>query len=214
MRALALVALGVSACRPQDPPAIDGPPIVPVDTAPDADPKVANCATLFGTGLTNAFGRLDGTISAVIPPNYQDCAMPNRTHLVLQVDVDGAIYRMVVNVASDQGPPDVFFDQIAAPLAGAPWASGWHPGEQLDYVAQLGLHADAFVATPTAQLVPTISDQLVLGAHVSVYATSENNNSSSAHLVHRNGGNQDGAIVIDPETAPRYLVMHFDEQLF
>src|SRR5262249_23663455 len=69
--------------------------------------KSAPCASTFGSALTDAFGRLDGTVVAVVPPNDQACAQPNMTHLVLQVEMEGAVYRMVLDVLSNQGSPDV-----------------------------------------------------------------------------------------------------------
>lgn len=202
-------------CREVEPKVIVDAAPSTIDAAPDADPLVTSCATQFGSALTASFGRLDGTVFAVVPPDYQACAMPNKTHLQLQVEMNEDAYRMVVNVLSDQGPPDVFYKEVGAPLAGAPWSEGWHPTEELDYVANLNVHSADFVQTPQDELVPKIMSHLHLGEKVSVYATSGSANSNSAHLVHRNGANHDGAIVIGPDTAsPLYLVVRFDEQSF
>src|SRR4051812_39193939 len=80
--------------------------------APDASDKSAACASTFGNALTNAFGRLDGTVLAVVAPGNQRCAMPNGTHVVVQVTMDGAAYRMVVNVLSTSGDPHVWLGAI------------------------------------------------------------------------------------------------------
>ncbi len=77
----------------------------------------------------------------------------------------------------------------------------------------MGLHRLDFTPTDEANLVYRITDQLTIGAHVSVFASVENSD-SSAHLVHRNQSNEDGAIVIDPDTNPHYLMLRFDDQLF
>ncbi|HUS30390.1 MAG TPA: hypothetical protein VMZ53_17900, partial [Kofleriaceae bacterium] len=58
-----------------------------------------------------------------------------------------------------------------------------------------------------------VTNQLELGAHVSVFATSENFH-DSAHLVHRENTNTDGAIVVNPETSPHYLLFRFSNQAF
>jgi hypothetical protein len=176
--------------------------------------KAAGCASTFGDGLTNAFGRLDGTVLAVVPPAHPTCAMPNGTHLVLQVTAGGAAYRMVVNVKSDGADPDVFYRTLAHPLPAPAWAEGWHPGLTLDYVADLGVHADASFAQHTmTELVQLVSDAIALGTKISVYATSSGG--ASAHLVHRNSGKTDGVIVVDPEGAsPTMLLFHFPTQSF
>jgi hypothetical protein len=181
---------------------------------PDAVDKSATCATTFGTGLTPGFARIDGTVLAVVPPNDQACALPNSTHLVVQITMGGAAYRLVVDVLSNQGSPDVWFHELDAPLAGPAWADGWHTGVMLDYVTTLAAHSTDFVEMNQADLVAKITSELELGANISVFATTGATEPNSAHLVHRNATNADGAIVISPDVAPHYLLMRFDEQSF
>ncbi|HEY8041367.1 MAG TPA: hypothetical protein VIF15_16290 [Polyangiaceae bacterium] len=186
------------------------------DAAPDVD-KSAACASTFGSALTASFGRLDGTVLAVLPPNDQKCALPNSTHMIIQVQMGGAAYRMVVDVLSTIGNPDVFFDEIDAPLAGGAWAEGWHPGTALDYVSTLAVHSGAFVPMHQADLVAKITSEIDLGARISVFATSGGAASEpdSAHLVHRNTPDADGAIVVAPDSAlPHYMLLRFGEQTF
>jgi hypothetical protein len=185
-----------------------------VDAAADVD-KSATCASTFGTALTAGFGRLDGTVTAVVPPNDQMCAAPNATHLVIQVKMGGAIYRMVVDVLSNVAPPDVYFYEMDAPLAAGAWADGWHAGDALDYVTTLGVHSTSFTAMKEADLVAKITSEIELGARISVFATNGSSEPDSAHLVHRNLTNQDGAIVIGPDSAqPHYMLLRFNEQTF
>lgn len=186
------------------------------DAGADVD-KSAPCASTFGGALTAAFGRVDGTVIAVLPPNDQACAAPNSTHMILEVSMGGAVYRMVVDVLSTSGSPDVLIDELDAPLADGAWADGWHPGVQLDYVTTLGVHSTSFTPMHQADLVAKITSELDLGAHVSVFATSGGAASEpdSAHLVHRNLTNADGAIVIHPDAAvPHYILLSFAEQTF
>ena len=183
------------------------------DAAVDAD-KSAPCAKTFGAALTNAFGRLDGTVVAVVPPNDQMCALPNATHLIVQVAMQGAVYRMVVDVLSNRGSADVLFHEMDAPLAGGAWSEGWHPGVVLDYVTTLNVHSGSFAAQVEKDLVATITRENELGAHVSIFATSAGE-PNSAHLVHRNLTGADGAIVLGPDSAkPHYLLLRFNEQSF
>lgn len=180
----------------------------PDAAVPDALDKAATCASSFGNLLTDAFGRVDGTVLAVVPPNLQTCAQPNMTHLVVQVSMQGAAYRMVLNVDAE-----VSTREIDAALAGPAWAEGWHTDAPLDYVTTLGVHSGEFEKTEAP--VALVTDQLELGARVSVYATSSGGTKAdSAHLVHRNASNADGAIVIAPDSAPHYVLFKFDNQSF
>jgi hypothetical protein len=191
----------------------DAGPDDAADAAEDVD-KAVTCAATFGSALTNAFGRLDGTVLAVVPPGDEACAMPNSTHAVIQVTMQGATYRMVLDVLSSVGNPDVFFYETNAPLAAGPWAEGWHAGVALDYVTTLSLHDTSFVEMVEADLVAKVTSEIALGAHVSVFATSDGE-PSSAHLIHRNLTNADGAIVLEPESAsPHYLLFRFGDQSF
>ena len=184
-----------------------------VDANADVD-KAAPCATTFGDSLTNAFGRFDGVVLAIVPPDDQACTLPNSTHLVIQLTANGVAYRMVVDVLSSSGNPEVSFDELDAPLAAGPWAQGWHPGVTLDYVGTFSLHSTAFTAMMENDLVAKISSEIELGAHLSVFATVDGE-PNSAHLVHRNATNADGAIVVGPDSAkPHYMLMRFSDQTF
>ena len=197
-----LVACGSSPAMPDAVPT-DGTPV-----------KAVDCATSFGAELTAGFGRVDGTLLAIVPPNYQGCAQPNSTHAVVQVMVDGAAYRMVVNVLSTSNEPRVYLGETDAALAGGAWAEGWHLGDQLDYVTTLGLTKSQFTLSDEATATARVYN-LELGQHISVFATSGGPpQADSAHLIHRNATNADGAIVINPETAPHYLLTAFDDSNF
>lgn len=208
-----------TACGGDTSPALDGPPGAhdagSADAAPDAGDKALACAQTFGSDLTPAFGRFDGTVLAVVPPGDESCALPNRTHLVVQATLGGVAYRLVVDVLSNQGSPDVLLAELDHPLVGSAWAEGWHTNIPLDYVTDLGARSPTFVATPEPKLVSAITAELELGAHISVFATSGATEPNSAHLVHRNTANADGAIVLHPDGAsPHWLLMRFDEQTF
>ncbi len=188
------------------------------DAFVDAGSKAAACAATFGMALTPKFGRFDGTVTAIVPPGDQACTLPNATHLVIQGRMNGEIYRMVVDVLSTIGSPDVSLLEMDAPLAGGmPWAEGWHDTMTLDYVTDLSVHNASFVPFKQAALVTKISDEITLGDHISVFATSGTTEPHSAHLVHRttNAPGADGAIVLKPESAKaHYILLAFAEQVF
>ncbi len=203
--ARSLLSIALAAC---------GSPAAKPDAAIDAQDKSLTCATSFGSALTNAHGRLDGTVVAIVPPNDQACAEPNMTHLVVQVAMGGAAYRMVVDVKSDTGANDNLFE-IDHPLVGDAWSDGWHTTDALDYPSQLGVHSPQFVSTAQDDLVARITSEIELGAHLSVYSTSAGE-PDSTHLVHRGTvANEDGAIVIDPDGAqPHWILITFAEYVF
>jgi hypothetical protein len=179
--------------------------------------KAALCASSFGDALTAPYGRLDGTVVAIVTPADQQCAMPNSDHVIVQVLAGGKVYRMVVNVLSTKADPDVRFFQGPGPtMPGMAFEEGWHTGVALDYVADLGKHNADFAPKAMAPLVAAVSDAIPLGSKISVFgASSGGAYAHSAHKVHRNGRRDDGAIILQPDTkAPTYLLFHFAEQMF
>lgn len=209
-----LVALTLAAAC-GDPGA--GAPDAALD-APSVDAgKDAACAASFGDTLTAAFGRVDGTVIAVVAPGTERCAMPNRDHVIVQVEFGGAVYRMVVNVLSNGGDPDIRMRGVTAPLPAPAFAPGWHPGLTLDYPRDLGVHSGAgWDALSLSAATARISDPIQVGAPIAVYASSSGGTySHSTHLIHRNGGDADGALVIDPTgPAPQWLLFAFADQTF
>lgn len=181
-----------------------------------ADARVdlaAMCTDRFGTALTAAFGRVDGTVLAVLRPTDQQCPRPNSTHVIAEVTFGGAAYRIVINIQSTRGTPNVFFLEHSAPLVGPAWSEGWHPGLDFDYATTLSVRSTAFAEVDAATVTERMLARFRVGARVSFFTTSSGGD--SAHLVHRNATNRDGAIVIDPDTAtPTYLLVRFSDQTF
>ena len=180
--------------------------------------KAAGCASTFGSALTNAFGRVDGTVVAVIPPGEMRCVAPNSTHLVVQVRFGGDVYRMVIALRSNIGDPVIRYGRTSHALIGPPFDAGWYPGLSVDYVNDLGLHANQspFAGVALDALWPQIANEINVGDEISFYASSSGGSTAgSAHLTHRNGSNRDGAIVLNPRSAtPTWLVFHFADQTF
>jgi len=173
------------------------------EATPDA--TSLTCAATFGDKLTNAFGRIDGTVLAVVAPDNQTCAQPNSTHVTVQVTMNGAAYRLVTNI-------DVLTAELDAPLAGPAWSEGWHTDAPLDYATTLHVASTAFTQT---DVTARVTAALVPGARISVFSTSTGGTKAdSAHLVHRNLANADGAIVVTPDTTPHYLLFRFSNQAF
>lgn len=201
--------VAASDAGPRDPDLGEGGQ--PIDAGLDG-----KCADTFGSALVEGFGRLDGVVYAVQKPSDTQCVMPNSDHLVLQVLMNGAVYRMVVNVKGSGPDPKISFAKVDHSLPAPAFAEGWHADAALDYVTTLGVHADpSWQVLDMEPIVAALSDELHVGDAVSVYATSGDGRPESAHLVHRNKANEDGAIVIGPTSAtPKLLLFHFSNQTF
>ncbi len=186
------------------------------DAAPVSDAavdKAARCASVFGSDLTAPYGRLDGTVLAIVAPSDRQCPTVNNDHIVLEVKAKGSVYRMVVNVLSNQGPPDVYYTTTPHALPAPAFAEGWHTGVSLDYVTDLSMHVANFKPIAFEALVKKVIDAIPLDGKVAVYSSTSGG--GSTHLVHRNGSGNDGAIVLDPDGAsPTFMLFHFDEQQF
>jgi len=128
MRSMLPFLLVLAACGPSPVQPVTGDDLAEaataaawsVSSASDAVPldKAAPCAATFGSALTNAFGRFDGVITAVVTPADAQCPMPNGDHLVVQARMNGAIYRMGVNVQSSGPDPQVRVSTITHALTG------------------------------------------------------------------------------------------------
>jgi hypothetical protein len=192
----------------------DAEPDAPDAPAAEASvDKTMECAKTFGSAIgAVGFARFDGTVVAVLPPDNRTCTAPNSTHLVLELTFSGAVYRMVVDVNDSASAGTIRANTVSRPLIGGSWSDGWH-GVSLDYAGDLALHAADFTSESTAGAVTAITAALVIGAHVSVFATAMGE-VDSAHLVHRNLPKQDGAIVVGVDGSPTWLLFAFSDQSF
>ena len=205
-----------AATAPADDASAPEPP--PPPAANDAGPLDSGltgaCASTFGNALTAGFGRIDGVVYAVQKPSDTQCVMPNNDHVVVQVLMNGAVYRMVVNVSASAQDPTIRTSKLDHALPSPAFAEGWHEDAPLDYVTTLARHASDFQTSAMAEAVDAIVKSLQVGDLVSVYATSGDGRPESAHLVHRNKTDQDGAIVVHPTTQPTFLLFAFGNQTF
>ena len=184
------------------------------DAAIDSAPR--QCASTFGSALTASYGRIDGTLYAVILPGDESCPRPNSDHVILEVMMNGDVYRLLINVQSDQtvGDANVQFAERDVAIPGGPFAEGWHTsGFLVDYFRTFNVHAADFVEYPKDALAAKVAAALTIGDPISVFATGYG--VDGGHNIHRNGANNDGAVVIHPElTTPHVLMFHFADQTF
>lgn len=183
------------------------------DTSTPGDPsdgtptRLAQCTSTFGNALTSTHGRMDGYLVQVVAPTTKKGCNADNDHVHLQVKIGSDVYDVAVNVDG------VLTKQLNHALLDGAWAEGWHPGDTLDFVSDLGLHDTDFTSVDLATAVQEVQTLLANANHVSFFATGYG--PDGAHLVHRNGNGNDGALIVNPLSAnPTWLVFHFPEQTF
>ena len=222
--------LAPAACRPvptADPDAsADAPPAVadaradapPADgPAPDGDgrvddgtPERRRCTNDLGTALSREHGRLDGRLVSIVPPGTGDCN-GDRGHVHLQVEVDGAVYDVAVNIG---GPDAMLVAERELALPGGAYAEGWHTSlaTALDYV-DLDLHATDFAARDPGAMEDLVRAAVDDANHVSIFMIGYGGD--GGHNVHRVRSGQDGAIFLRPlDAEPHGLFLRFADQSF
>jgi lamin tail-like protein len=179
----------------------------------DGTPTRLPCTSTFGSAMSATYGRLDGFLVSIVNPNTTTSCRGDDNHIHLQVQVNGRVEDIAVNNASTTGNPDLDFLALNAPLRGGAWAEGWHTGQTLDYANNLGVSSGGFAEKTPTQLVSLVDAALANANHVSIFTTGFD--ATGGHLIHRQGSNHDGAIVINPLSAnPQYLLFHFTTQSF
>ena len=177
-------------------PDVSNPP-PPVD-AGDGTPTRQACTGNLGSALSSTHGRLDGTLVAIVGLGGSHACNGDSSHVHLQVMMSGAVYDVAVN-------SDTLVAERDLPLTDGAWSEGWHTNDALDY-ATLGLHSSDFTQPSSpAALAQQLENELASVNHISVFATGYG--PSGAHLVHRNGGGRDGAIVTRPLSSPAHAIM-------
>lgn len=61
------------------------------------DEKSKPCVSAFGSLFTKSNGRADGTLVALVRPVDLSCAMPNATHVTLELSILGQVQRLVAS---------------------------------------------------------------------------------------------------------------------
>lgn len=184
--------------------------------AADGTPTRQPCTSHFGTALPSSptFGRLDGYLVAVVDPSSSNSCNADDAHVHLQIQMNGAIYDVAIDVTNGQTHvDDVHSATRELPLPNLPWSEGFHTGVGIDYANTLDTHAADLPLLTKAQLTSALDADLATANHISVYATTYG--SDGAHLVHRNSNGRDGLIVTQPLSAPAHLrLFSFTDQSF
>lgn len=176
--------------------------------ADDGTPTRVPCTSNFGSGLVGGtHGRLDGTLVSIVPPASQHSCNDDPRHLHLQISMDGGVYDIAMNIAG------VLTAERDAALADEAWSEGWHPGDDFDFPTTMGLHSSDFSPVQEQEELQHVEDLLANVNHISVFATKYS--TGGAHLIHRQGNGNDGALVLYPLSgAPHYVMFSFPRQSF
>lgn len=180
--------------------------------------KAAACSQTFATNLSGAYGRLDGTVTAIVEPTDTQCPSATKNTLILELSVLNGTLEVALDASNTQSTTsnsDWYLASIThAPLTA--WAEGWHPGGNLDYPGDLGAHSSdpTWQDLKPADLIKKLDDLIPLNTRVSVYATNAGGDETTVHLVHFQGNQQDGAILIDPGGTNTWLLLRPDDLTF
>lgn len=188
---------------------VDAGPVTSNDGGSDDGTPVRNpCTSSFGSGLAGlTHGRLDGTLVSIVAPGATSACNDDAHHVHLQIEMNGGVYDIAVNVSG------VLTAERDATLADGAWSEGWHAGDSLDFPSTLGLHSTDFTAVNETAIAQHVEQILANVNHISVFATKYSN--GGAHLVHRNGNGNDGALVLYPLSGqPHFVMFSFPNQSF
>lgn len=186
----------------------------------DGTPMRRPCTSSFGSALSATFGRMDGYLVAIVRPGSGSCRA-DLGHVHLQVEVNGGVYDVAVNVGTD-ATSDVHTTTIEHALLGPAWSEGWHPRTTtatvaVDYAA-LGVHSNAMPLRTQTENVNALMTELATANHVSIYATGYSPDPSGAHLVHRSSSGrsgEDGMVVTQPLSSTAHArLFRFTNQTF
>ena len=142
----------------------------PRDASADSA-STGTCAPSFGDELTNAFGRIDGVVTAVVPLDDRLCAGAVVQYVDVEVKAHGKIYQLLVDVESDRGADRrVRYEELAHALPSPAWSEGWHAAMDLDEAVTLGPHDTdvGFAPYASADLAKKLASVIAIGTKVSI----------------------------------------------
>jgi hypothetical protein len=165
-----------------------------------------------GTLVNTAHGRLDGTLVYVLPTDGSGRCYGDSSHVHLQIEVDGLVYDVAVDIGSAGDGVGMYEKTLALP--GGAWAEGWHGTDELSYPTYELTSAEMPIVDP-ATIASNVEALLVNTSKISVFCTgySTDNGCHDVHYV--NGDGNDGAIVLNPtDPTPTLLFFRFVAQTF
>ena len=175
----------------------------------DGTPVRQTCTSHFGQSLTEAHGRLDGYLVAIVPPGDMHGCNDDDSHVHLQIQMQGAIYDVAVDTGA--AGDEIYYDTIEHALPDGAWSEGWHTDDALTYPS-LGVASSSFTELSPTVAPTTVATALANVNHISIFGTGYG--PTGMHLVHYESGT-DGAIVVEPlSPTPQLLLFRFGSDQF
>ncbi len=178
----------------------------------DGVPVRRACTNAFGSALSMVHGRLDGTLVSIVQPGAHGCN-GDADHLHLQVQANGGVYDVAINVHDTLNPGNVALLARNGPELFPAWSEGWHPNSRLGYRLVPVSSTDFVPLSPTA-LAQALTQEFANVNHLTVYGNGYG--PTGMHDIHYVDGNQyDGAIITRPLSADsRQLFFRFANDVF
>jgi hypothetical protein len=157
-------------------------------------------------------GRLDGTLVSIVQPGAHGCN-GDADHVHLQVQANGAVYDVAINVHDTLNPGNVALLARDGPELFPAWAEGWHANSRLGY-RNLPVSSTEFIALTPSALAQALTTEFADVNHITVYGNGYG--PTGMHDIHYVDGNQyDGAIITRPLSAnSRQLFFRFANDVF
>jgi hypothetical protein len=178
----------------------------------DGTPVRRACTNTFGSALSMVHGRLDGTLVSIVQPGAHGCN-GDADHVHLQVQANGAVYDVAINVHDTLNPGNVALLARNGPSLFPAYSEGWHPNARLGYRLLPVSSTDFIPLSPTA-LAQALTQEFANVNHITVYGNGYG--PTGMHDIHFVDGNQyDGAIITKPLSADsRQLFFRFANDVF
>lgn len=185
----------------------------PTDAAPAS--RNTTCTPLSqqnGTAVNTSYGRLDGTLVYVVGIGQSRSCNGDDSHVHLQVEVNGSVYDVAVDIGTNNDEVGLEETTVAAP--GGAWSEGWHGSDSLSYKS-IGVHSSDMPLTAPHTLGSNLENLLVSTSQVSIFCTGYSQDNGCHDVHYDDGSGRDGAIVLDPssETSP-VIFFRFSSQSF
>ena len=167
-----------------------------------------------GKAIDSYHGRMDGTLSYVLPQGGSSSCNGDYSHVHLQVSMNGSIYDVAIDIGDGSQSDGVLLYESDLALPDGAWSEGWHSSDGLSY-SGLGLKSGQFTAMSPSALSAKLTSELASVNHVSVFCVGYTPGDNGCHDVHYEDDKNDGALVLEPLSPTAHvLFFHFSDQSF
>jgi hypothetical protein len=176
--------------------------------------RTAACTPLTqqtGSAASSYHGRMDGTVSYVLPQGGLESCNGDDSHVHLQVLMNGSVYDVAIDIG-EGSPGDMILYETDIAMPDGAWSEGWHSTDGLSYQG-LGLTPGEFTLMSPAEINQKLVAELATVNHVSVFCVGYQPQGNGCHDVHYENDSDDGALVLEPlSPVAHVLFFHFSDQ--